>query len=184
MSGLHIPPWAVYHDGGAISYVRAYNIGWRRPDTPTLNLFRRSVLEAIGGLDENYIFGFAEPIILLKIRSLGLRAVMVGDTHAFHCDQLTKLLGESSLDSDAYLKDVNRWFTEYADYASSSLLASIDFRRWPFATTRSIQGLWWLCRPAPSRALRTRLIKLTMWPEPFFTRYPARRGVATQPRAS
>ena len=61
--------------------------------TLSLNLFKRQVLEQICGLDENYLFGFAEPILLIKIRSLGFRAVMAGGTHASHYDQLTKLLG-------------------------------------------------------------------------------------------
>ncbi|HVR28547.1 MAG TPA: glycosyltransferase, partial [Thermoanaerobaculia bacterium] len=46
--------------------------------TVNLNLFKREVLERIGGLDPNYLVGFESPILLIKIRTLGYRAVMVG----------------------------------------------------------------------------------------------------------
>ena len=43
-----------------------------------LNLFKKSVLEAIGGLNENYLASFSEPILTVKIRNLGYRVVMLG----------------------------------------------------------------------------------------------------------
>ncbi len=78
------------------------------PSTMTLNLniFKRSILEQIGGLDENYIYGYAEPILLIKLRTLGYRVVMVGNSRVFHYDTLTKSLGENTLDYKKYEKEL------------------------------------------------------------------------------
>ena len=151
--------------------------------TLSLNLFKRQVLEQICGLDENYLFGFAEPILLIKIRSLGFRAVMAGGTHASHYDQLTNLLGESSLGIDEYVDDVERWFREYPDYAATSGVANIDVRRWPFATTLPVKLLWTLGALVPGESARAKLMNVAMWLEPFLTRYPARSGKAKMSHA-
>jgi len=70
------------------------------PASFALNLavFRRDVLERIDLLDERFRAGYQEPILLLKIRNLGYRAVLVGGTRALHLDQLTKLFKESHID--------------------------------------------------------------------------------------
>jgi GT2 family glycosyltransferase len=224
-----------YHDGKEISYVRAYNIGWRklsqpyialmandiiphplnvmalllewirRPDvgcvfpylmtnrlgsdetqkpgfwrrgfrtcepssmTLNLNVFKRSVLEEIGGLDENYLYAFAEPILLVKIRSRGYRAIMVGGAVAFHFDRLTKTTGESSLTQEMYDEDARRWFREYPRYADDSGLANLRLWVTPFTTTHVSRALWWLSYHAPGKRLRLLLRVFTMWAEPLFT---------------
>ena len=150
------------------------------PSTMTLNLnlFKRSVLERIDGLDENYLVGFAEPILLIKIRSMGLRAVMVGGTQAFHYDSLTKELGESSLGKSRYYQDVDRWFKEYPYYAARWGIANIDVRRWPFSTTIAIKMLWWFTRFIPLGVIRNKLNRIVMWLEPNLTKYPTPYGKA------
>ncbi len=145
--------------------------------TLNLNVFKRSVLEESGGLDESYRFGFAEPILLIKIRSLGYRAVMVGGTRAFHYDQLTKGLGESALTEDHYRADAERWSREYVRYASSRGLAGTACWRWPLATTTVTKVLWRICSGLPWLA-RARMRTALMWLEPWLTRYPARLGRA------
>ena len=39
--------------------------------TLNLNIFKRTILEEINGLDESYLYGYQEPILILKIRSMG-----------------------------------------------------------------------------------------------------------------
>jgi GT2 family glycosyltransferase len=145
--------------------------------TLNLNVFKRSVLEEIGGLDESYLFGFAEPILLIKIRKLGYRAVMVGGTRAFHYDQLTKELGESTLRLEQHREDAERWSREYPDYASSKGLADTACWRWPLATTTLTKVLWRLCGSLPWFA-REHVRSTLLWLEPRLTRYPARLGRA------
>lgn len=142
--------------------------------TLNLNLFKRSVLEKIGGLDENYLFGYAEPILLIKIRSLGFRVVLVGDTRAFHYEKLTKSLGESTLAEELYLEDSQRWYKEYPRYASKRGIANLNLWRQPFSTTLIAKTFWWISYHIPFSKPRRALIILTMWLEPLLTRYPAR----------
>jgi GT2 family glycosyltransferase len=224
-----------HHEGHEISYVRAYNIGWRalpqpyialmandiiphpfdvmplllewirRPDvgcafpylmtnrlgsdetqkpgfwrrgfrtcepssmTLNLNLFKRSVLEEIGGLDENYLYAFAEPILLIRIRSRGYRAVMVGGAVAFHFDRLTKTTGESSLTREMYDADTQRWLQEYPRYADGRSLANLRLWVTPFTTNRISRVLWWFAYHAPGSRLRFLLRVFSMWAEPLFT---------------
>ena len=65
--------------------------------TLNLNMFRRSVLEAVGGVDERFAVGYYDPLLLMGVRRQGYRAVLVGGTKAIHFDQLTKQLGGSTL---------------------------------------------------------------------------------------
>ena len=144
--------------------------------TLNLNLFRREVLEAIGGLDEAYRGGYGEPILMLAIRKLGYRVVMVGGTQAYHYDRLTKLLGASSINDAAHDADSERWFRDYGKYASRRGIANLDFSRWPFATTTLARWMWRICYRLPGRKARKRVMRYGMWLEPFLTRYPARYG--------
>lgn len=229
-----------YHHGRELSYVEAYNLGWRKLDEPyiglmandiiphpptavsdllewvrkpdvgsahpyfatnrfggdetqrvgftrrgeitcepsnftlNLNLFKRSVLEEIGGLDENYLFGFGEALLLLKIRPLGYRVVMVGGVRVFHYDRLTKTLNESNLDHALYQADVKRWYDEHPDHASKNPMPSpIQYWKKPFTTTWTSHLVWWLAFHLPFPALRRRAIDAAMWIEPVLTRYPA-----------
>jgi len=144
--------------------------------TLNLNLFKRSVLEQINGLDENYVFGYSEPILLINIRSLGARAVLVGGTRAFHYDSLTRSLQESSLDLGVLREDIRRWCREYPHHASKRGIGNINFAKAPFATTCVAKGLWWLCYQCPIARVRRRMMDLMMCIEPLVTRYPARYG--------
>jgi GT2 family glycosyltransferase len=143
--------------------------------TLNLNIIKREILEKIGGLDENYLYGFQEPILILKLRSMGYRVVLVGNTRIFHYDKLTKNLGQSSL-KGLYKNDVSRWYDEYHDYADSRGIANIALWRSPFTTTISAKVLWWFCYHFPISSLKRELIKCAMWLEPFITKYPAKYG--------
>ena len=142
-----------------------------------LNVFKRSVLEAVGGVDNGYRTAFYDPIFVIKIRQLGLRAVMVGGTKAIHVDQLTKKLGGSGLTYESWKRDAERWCREYAPYASPhDRLEHMNYGAWPLSTTLPMMAYWWLCYRCPSEWLRFKLWRLGMWAEPFFTTYPARFG--------
>ena len=141
--------------------------------TLNLNLFKREVLEAIGGLDENYLYGFAEPILLLKIRPLGYRAVLVGGTQVHHLDQLTKTLDETTLTYPMLEADRERWVREHPSHASDRGLANIDPARWPFATNRRIAVVWSLTQRLSSDRLRRLATAFVLWLEPALTRYPS-----------
>jgi GT2 family glycosyltransferase len=148
--------------------------------TVNLNLFKRSVLEQIGGLDPNYHTGFESPILLIKIRRLGYRVVMVGDTRIMHIDSLTKVLGASAISKGLYERDRARFLQEYPRLASASGIANLDFSRWPFATTFASRCVWWAVYHLPRR-LRRPASEIVMWLEPWLCRYPARWGRADRP---
>jgi len=147
--------------------------------TLNLNLFRRDVLAAICGLDETYLYGFAEPILIIKIRNLGYRVVLVGDTQAYHYDRLTKMIGASDLTREMYKADIERWFGQYPRYASKRGFAKLDFSKWPFATTRRARWIWRLCYGIPLGINRRRAMRWAMWMEPWITRFPARNGACS-----
>ncbi len=157
---------------------------WRRgsitcePSSMTLNLnlFKRSTLEAIGGLDEGYVYGYGEPILIIRIRELNQRVVMVGGTRIFHLDRLTKDLGQSALVDADHGVDTERWYREFPDHASRRGLANLRLWRWPFSTTWKIRTLWWLHERLPVPKLRDLALALILWVEPRLTRYPTRRG--------
>lgn len=144
--------------------------------TLNLNVFRRSVLEAVGGVDERFAVGHYDPLLLMDIRRHGYRVVMVGGAKAIHFDQLTKRLGGSTLTPDAYAADRERWFAEYPRYAAQGGIGNLLFWRWPCATTLPAMVLWWASHQIPIYGLRTRALQLAMLLEPWLTPYPARYG--------
>ena len=144
--------------------------------TLNLNIFRREVLEAVGGLDEAYVYGYAEPILISKIRKLGYRVVMVGKTQVYHYDRLTKLLGASALTDDLHAADTRRWFEEYAEYASRDGIANLHLAKWPFSTTRRARWMWRFCYGMLRGEAARRAMRVAIWLEPYLTRYPARFG--------
>lgn len=144
--------------------------------TLNLNLFRREVLAEIGGVTEEFMFGFSEPLLLNDIRSLGYRCVMVGGTRAYHYAELTKSLGGSNLRKELYEKDRQLWFDKYAALSSQKGIGKIDMSTAPFATTRRIRLLWALAFALPANRITSRFMRLIMWLEPWLTRYPARNG--------
>ena len=142
-----------------------------------LNLFKRSVLEEIGGLNEDYLFGFQEAYLLLKIRPLGYRVVMVGGPRVFHYDRLTKTLNESNLDQALYKADVDRWYSEYPEHAAPDPVPTpVLYWKAPFTTNRRTRLVWWLAFHIPFKGLRRRAIDAAMWIEPILTRYPANKS--------
>jgi len=145
--------------------------------TVNLNLFKREVLERIGGLDPNYVTGFESPILLIKIRRLGYRAVMVGNTRIMHLDSLTKVLGASSMGKALYERDLQRFLREFPEFASTRGIANLNFSRWPFATTPVSRSVWWAVYHLPRR-LRRPASEVVMWIEPWLCHYPARWGRA------
>lgn len=148
------------------------------PATMTLNLnvFKRSVLEAVGGVDETFRVGFYDPLLLMGIRRLGHRVVLVGRAKAIHMDRLTKRLGGSGLTGDVYEADRDRWSAEYPRYADRRAIADLLFWRWPCATTLPAVALWWVAHNVPTARLRRKALTLTMLVEPYLTAYPARYG--------
>ncbi|MDA9983193.1 hypothetical protein N9H39_10830 [Gammaproteobacteria bacterium] len=145
--------------------------------TLNLNIFRREVLETVGGLDEHYIYGFNEPILIEKIRRNGFRVTMVGDTLVLHFDQLTKSMGQSDLVGKHYKADVKRWYDEYPEYASRRGIGHINFSRPPFATTWLTRLLWRIPINISSKKFRNKVSRMLLWCEPFLTRYPTGGGV-------
>jgi hypothetical protein len=113
-------------------------------------------------------------LLLLKIRQLGYKVVMVGGTSAFHCDRLTKVLGQSSLTQGKLEQDVKRWCDEYPHYAADEGVAWIDVSRHPFSTRSLASFLWRLAGQVTSKkwGLAVRIRTFIMWLEPFLTRYP------------
>jgi GT2 family glycosyltransferase len=136
-----------------------------------LNIFRRDVLEQIEGLDPKYTASFAEPIILIRIRSLGYRVVLVGEAIVHHLDAMTKSLGQSNIGPALYVNDRNRWFAEYPAYASPRGLAAINLSVYPFTSRLGGKIYWKLVMRLPS-FLRRRFISFGLWLEPYFCRYP------------
>jgi GT2 family glycosyltransferase len=146
--------------------------------TLNLNLFKRDVLERIGGLDARYVVGYQEPILLIKIRKLGYRAVLVGDSRVMHYDALTKTLGATETTRALIRADAVRYAQEYPQYAAEDGIAGLRLSPWPFATTTRAAIAWWLAHHMPGRGLRRRTLEAVMRIEPFLCRYPARRGRA------
>jgi len=142
--------------------------------TLNLNLFKRTVLEAIGGLDENYTGGYQEPILIVKIRSLGYRVILVGSTTVFHFDRLTKSLGQSHIFDKNLSLDRDRWFQEYKSFASSRGLANIRTWAKPFATSIPLQIFWWIICAVPYYPVRRRLIESLLRIERWLCRYPSK----------
>lgn len=154
------------------SYFNRHNITCEPSSmTLNLNLFKRETLESIGGITEKYKFGFSEPILINQIRSLNQRCLLVGGARVYHYDQLTKLLGASSLEGKDWAEDWNRFRSEYPDFASERGIAALNFSASPLSVNRRARFLWTLAYKYPSSRVRARLFKWIMWAEPWLTRY-------------
>lgn len=140
-----------------------------------LNLFKREVLEEINGLDDAYLFGFQEARLIYRIRNLGRRVVMVGDSCVFHFDELNKKLGESNLDNSLHQADRQRWFEEYHDAASDRGFADVCNWRQPFATSPSVALMWGIFGLLP-HAIKDFFVPWALRLEPRLSKYPARWG--------
>lgn len=144
--------------------------------TLTMNLFKRSVLEAVGGVDERYSAGYYDPIMSIKIRQLGFRVVQVGRARVIHLDRLTKKEGGSTYLREAVDLDKARFSRDYPRYYGGRGIWGVSFWKWPFSTTAIASFFWWVSHHFPSHKARPYLERFTMWIEPVLTRYPARYG--------
>ena len=156
------------------------------PASMTLNLliFRRHALEEIGGLDENYVFGYQEAMLIWKFRSIGWRVVMVANTHVFHLDRLTQDIGASALTHAKHDGDSTLWFEQYPLLADERGLANMANWQWPYSTTRLVALLWWFCSRIPWGNLRKKFISYAIWLEPYLTGFPAHRGADEKGKSS
>ena len=144
--------------------------------TLNLNILPRDVLERVGGVDEKYLTGFYDPILVMRVRELGYRAVQVGGAWVVHLDRLTKKIGGSTLTRVVHKADRDRFFREYPRLRTRHGIWGISFWKWPIATTRSAALLWWLSQRLPQLHARRAFEELVVLVEPLLTRYPARRG--------
>jgi GT2 family glycosyltransferase len=154
------------------SYV--YNAVTCEPSAITLNLnvFKRSVLESIGGVDIAYNGCFNDVILVLKIREMGYRVILAGDTQVVHMGQMT--IGQGSTYNKR--KDMSRFSDEYSLYLAKHGKWKIKHWRWPLATSIWAAILWWISQNIPSVRLRKVFQRFTMRYEPRLTQYPARYG--------
>ncbi|MGD9526571.1 glycosyltransferase family 2 protein [Pseudonocardia sp.] len=152
--------------------------------TLNLNIFRRAVLEQVGGVDEGYVAGYYDPIMVLKIRELGYRVVLVGGATAMHVHALTKAEGGSTLGLAKLALDAERFRREYPEHHAEHGVWNVRFAERPFATTRPARMLWWLSENAPFWPVRRVLRHVGYTFEPLLTRYPARFGTGPGRAAS
>jgi FkbM family methyltransferase len=156
------------------------------PASMTLNLcvLRREVLERVGGVDTAYATGFYDPIMVMRVRELGYRAVQAGDTWVVHLDRLTKTFGGSTLTPKVHAGDRERFFARYPHLQTEHGIWGIRFWRWPMAMTRPAALLWWLSQRLPSRRARRAAESTASFLEPLLTRYPVGRASRTAPDPS
>lgn len=135
--------------------------------TLNLNLFKRSVLEEIGGLDRDFSGGYNDVDLLVKIRKLGYRVVLVGDTNAIHLGRMTISQGSnykiSARDHDLFVKKYPALAAKHGKWG---------YKHWvkPFAVNKRIAFLWWLCQHTPSTRLRNRFERELIRHEAEFAR--------------
>ena len=77
---------------------------------------------------------------------------------------------------DLHEKDTERWYREYGPYASHKGLAHLRLSQRPFSTTPVARALWRLGEALPTQGMSDAVNTMTMFLEPFLTRYPARGG--------
>jgi GT2 family glycosyltransferase len=167
-------PYLTYCDypGQTASYVRKQMTCEPSAMTINLNLLKRSVLEAVGGVDEAYSGAYNDMILILKIRKLGFRVVQVHNTLVTHMGTLTISQG-ANFKKEA---DVGRFSKEYGDYCAKHGIWKIKHWKWPLASGPTVSILWWISQNAPGTRIRSHLQRFTMSREPELTRYPALWG--------
>ncbi len=135
--------------------------------TLNLNLFKREVLQKAGGVDESYSGSYNDLILLMKIRQMGYRVVLVGDTRVTHLGQVTISQGTTYKKE----KDRQRFMAEYPAYVAQHGAWQVAHWKWPLATTPAAKILWWLCQHLPSTRLRNRMQDWLIRLEPLLTSY-------------
>jgi len=181
--------WIRIHDVGCVfpylsycDYPGQIDTFVRKPVTcePTsmtlnFNLFKKSVLEEIDGIDEKYLGCYNDVISLMRMRKLGYRVVLVGGTRAVHIGQMTIVQG-SNYKQEA---DVARFSHDFSDYWANHGKWNITRWRWPFSTNKTMSMMWWIAQKFPSTRGRVFLQWLSMWLEPTLTQHPAKFGKAS-----
>jgi GT2 family glycosyltransferase len=92
--------------------------------TLNLNIFKRDVLSQAGGVDEGFLGCYNDIILLVKIREMGYRAVLVGDTFVTHLGKMTISQGSN------YNKDVDRKNFEIQYPHLSAKYGKFGIRHW------------------------------------------------------
>lgn len=137
-----------------------------------LNIFKKTVLESIDGIDEKYTGGYNDLVMMMKIREKGHRVLLVGNTRVTHVGRLTVANGTQftkKIDDIQFSKDFSQFRTKHGKW-------NIKHWEWPFATTATSMVLWWLAQNTPFSKGRKFLEWLTIWLEPEITKYPAMFG--------
>ncbi|NLN35159.1 MAG: glycosyltransferase family 2 protein [Candidatus Cloacimonetes bacterium] len=132
-----------------------------------LNLIKKKVLEEIGGIDENYSGGYNDLILLMKIRKIGQKVILVGNTRTSHLGRATVSQGTNF----NMAIDNPRFSTEYPEYRTLYGPWNITHWKYPFATTKRAKVFWWIAQNFPLRKIRNFLIWFAMWLEPDLTRF-------------
>lgn len=132
-----------------------------------LNLLKKKVLGEIGGIDQNYSGGYNDLILLMKIRKMGQKVILVGNTRTSHLGRATVSQGTNF----NMAIDNPRFSAEYPEYRTTYGPWNITHWKWPFATTKRAKVFWWIAQNFPNRKIRKFLEWLTIWLEPDLTRF-------------
>jgi GT2 family glycosyltransferase len=140
--------------------------------TLNLNLFKRNVLEQVGGVDERYTGAYNDLILMMRIRRAGHRVVQVGGTYVNHLGQITISQGTT------YKREGDRvrFQEEYPELHAKHGKWKVKHWVWPLSTNPRAARWWWLSQNIPSSRLRSALERATLAREPLLTRYPAPWG--------
>lgn len=135
--------------------------------TLNINLFRRSVLEEIGGLDVDFSGGYNDIVTLTSIRSLGYKVILVGDTNVTHLGRMTISHGSNYVISkNDYEIFINKFPHLQAKHGKWG------YKHWvkPFAMNKKVALSWWLCQNIPSTRVRKYLEREIIRLEPELTK--------------
>lgn len=135
--------------------------------TLNINIFRRKVLEQIGGIDLHFSGGFNDIVALIKTRELGYRVILVGDTNVTHLGRMTISQGSNYTIGKT---DLNRFVERYPHFQAKH--GKWGYKHWvkPFAVNKRISFLWWICQNFPSTRIRKVLERMLIRNESRFTR--------------
>ncbi len=135
--------------------------------TLNINLFRRTVLEQIGGIDPYFSGGFNDIVTLVKIRNLGYKVIMVGDTSVTHLGRMTISHGSTYVISK---NDYEVFITKFPHFQAKH--GKWGYKHWvkPFAVNRKVALSWWLCQNIPSTRVRKYLEREIIRLEPELTK--------------
>lgn len=156
------PPQIAHHVNRAVTC---------EPTGMTLNLclLKRSVLEAVGGIDERFSGAYNDVILMMRIRLLGYKVLFAGDTFVTHLGGVTIANGTTF----RLEEDIKRFREEYPQYWTESGRWHLRNWRRPFSLRWYTSAIWWLGHYLPGRLLGQRLNRLAEVFEPRLNRYRA-----------